>query len=58
MLIILIIIGVLIGGFSWYKSNIQALNSSKDGIRVEIQQGIGVSGIADLLEENEWITIY
>ena len=53
--IIVLIIGVLIGGFSWYKSNIQALNSSKDGIRVEIQQGIGVSGIADLLEEKEII---
>lgn len=43
------------GIFVWYNTSLKPLNSSKDGIRVEIKEGIGVSGIAKLLEENEII---
>lgn len=58
--IILVILAVLIvavlgGAFVWYTSSLKAISSSKDGIRVEIKEGTGVSGIANLLEENEII---
>ena len=55
IVLIILIIGILVCAFGWYHSNVQALNSSRDGIRVEITEGVGVSGIADILEENEII---
>lgn len=46
------IIAILFGAFAWYSVSLKAVNTSKDGIRVDIKEGTGVSGIASLLEEN------
>ncbi len=55
IVIIVAVVVILIGIFAWYKINTKALNSSKDGIRVEIPSGTGVSGIAKILKENKII---
>ena len=54
VILILVILG-LAGIFIWYSVNTKALNSSKDGIRVDIPEGTGISGISDILEENKII---
>ena len=55
IILIIMVIVVLGCSFAWYNSNLKPLNSSKDGIRVEIPEGTGVSKIANILEENEII---
>lgn len=55
IVLIILTIGILGCSFGWYYFNVQALNTSRDGIRVEIPEGVGVSGIANILEENEII---
>ena len=52
---IAVIILSLIACFSWYKLSIRPLNSSKDGIRIKIPEGTGISKIASILEENNII---
>lgn len=54
ILIILAVLG-LIGAFAWYNISLSPVSNSKDGIRVDIPEGTGVSGIANILEENEVI---
>ena len=55
IILIVIVIAVLGGAFVWYNTNLQPMSNSKDGIRVEIPEGAGVSGIAKILEENKII---
>lgn len=55
IVLVVLVIAILGGAFAWYHSNVKALNSSRDGIRIEIPEGTGVSGIADILAENEII---
>lgn len=57
--IFVIIIGVGIFGFTWYNSNLEPVSSEQvsedDYIRVVIDEGMGVSQIAQLLKENNVI---
>lgn len=58
--LILIILGVIIGigGFFWYSNSIQAVVKSEtknNPINVEIEEGMGTSSIANLLEKNNVI---
>lgn len=55
--VILIVLAILaiVGAFAWYNISLSPVSSSKDGIRVDIPEGTGVSGIAKILEENEII---
>lgn len=59
IIIFFVIIATGISGFAWYNNNLKPVSSepvSEDNyIRVVIQDGIGVSQIAQLLEENNVI---
>lgn len=52
IILIVLVILALAGAFAWYNMSLSSVSSSKDGIRVEIPEGTGVSGIANILEEN------
>lgn len=57
--ILVILIGGGIFGFSWYKSNLNPVSSESvsedDYINVVIEEGMGISQIADLLQEKNVI---
>ena len=54
-ILIVVLIVALAGLFIWYNFNVKAVNSSKDGVRVEIPEGTGISGISNILKENNII---
>ncbi|MBQ7410684.1 MAG: endolytic transglycosylase MltG [Clostridia bacterium] len=57
---LLIVILGLVGVFAWYNTSLSSLkeptgNEEKEVIRIEIEEGMGASQIAQLLEENDII---
>ena len=62
VLVIILVLALIAGGVflylkSWYEGNLEAVNASGKGedISVEIEKGIGTTGIAELLEKNKVI---
>ena len=62
IILIIILIGLVtlgLGTYSWYSSNIKPVSElevlEKDYIRVEIEEGMGITQIAKLLEESNVI---
>ena len=55
-IIIVVIIGLFIGVFVWYNSNLKPVATTEsEPIRIEITEGMGVSKIAELLENSNVI---
>ena len=59
VLISILILALGIGGFSWYSSSLKPVSSvsveENETIRIEIKEGMGISKIAELLEESNVI---
>ena len=56
LIIILAIATVLVGGFLYYSNGLKAVKPGEgEDIRIKIEEGTGVTGIARLLEENNVI---
>jgi len=55
IVLIIIMICVIIGIFSWYNACLSPVSEKENIIRVEILEGIGISGIANVLEEKNII---
>lgn len=52
---LILIIMVVLGAFIWYSSSLKAVSKESQKVVIEIKEGSGVTGIADLLEQNELI---
>lgn len=53
--IITLVLITIIGMWSWYNISLKAVSKEENIIRVEIPEGTGISGIADILKENKII---
>ncbi len=53
ILVLIVILGIVI--FTWYSSNLKAVSKQSKIIKIEIKEGMGISRIASLLEENNII---
>ena len=55
-IVLVLIISLCIGVFVWYSSNLKPVSKEEsEAIRIEISEGMGVSKIADLLEQSNVI---
>ena len=49
---LLIIALIVLGFFVWYNLSLKEVQKDSQKVVIEIQEGSGISGIADLLEQN------